>query len=265
MEHDIPKSPKPNLIPPNGDLPSKDEDSLPRTPLPMQHVGMWVGVLLTLATIILFVSGQGYREGYLSGFSVDILQVPISFQETLYWGYLANASYGAIFFVILAIAVIVLSGSIVFVDKLQQRFQKPRQKKLAEKPTTKKHSPEIFFGISVILSVFAYVLSISYLIPKNAADYGRTQAEAMMEEFITDETKAAETYKLHCLRMIWEKEGDRELREMYAYQFFCNDKLCKVFEPATKTFPTVFLDGIRSIVPRGVPADGQKSCVESVN
>ncbi|MEQ6341569.1 MAG: hypothetical protein M3A44_07910 [Gammaproteobacteria bacterium] len=262
MEHDTPKSSKPKLILPNGAPLSKNEDSLPKTPLPTQHIGAWAGALLTLSTIILFASGEGYREGYLSGFSVDISQVPISFQETLYWGYLANASYGVIFLWILAISVIVLGGFMMFVGELQQRFPKLRQKKSAEKPTAKKHSPGLivtFAGLGIMLIV--YVLAIGYWIPKSATDHGRAQAEATMEAFITDETKAAEIYKLHCLQMSWEKEDGGKLREMYVYQFFCNDKLCKVFEPATKTFPTVFLDGIRSIVPRGVPADGRKSCV----
>ena len=99
------------------------------------------------------------------------------------------------------------------------------------------------------------------MIAKNATDHGRAKAETTITAFLANEMTAAETFKLRCVHMQWGKDSTGTSREMYVYQIFCNDKLCKVFEPTTKTFPTVFLDGIQSIVPRIKPADRQTPCI----
>ena len=221
-----------------------------------------------LSTILLFASGEGYREGYLAGFSVDISQVPISFQETLYWGYLANAAYGLLFLLTLAFAVITLGGFMMssgwLLSTLQQRYPRLRPKLLAEKPPAKRRSPGLIMtisGLGIMLGI--YVLAFGYLVPKKSTDHGRAQAESTMNAFLKDELKAAETYKLRCVHMKWGNDDNGASRDIYAYQLFCHDKLCKVYEPSTRTFPTVFLEGIRTIVPRSVTASSLASCVAS--
>lgn len=266
MEKDTEKTTKPQPILPNGDALSKDEVALPSAQSWLEHITKWIGVLFFVLTIILFASGQGYREGYFSGFSVDISQVSISFHETLYWGYLANVPYGALFLLTLAYFVISLGGFTITVgwlfSKFQQRWPALRPSQSTKKPSTKLSSPGLIMaltGLGIVLII--YVLGFGYLIPKTATDHGRAQAGLTMKAFLADEMKAAETYKLRCVHMKWAKDESGESREMFAYQLFCHDKLCKVFEPVTKTFPTVFLDGIRSITPYPSPVGQRESCI----
>lgn len=236
----------------------------------VQQIGGWLAFGLALATIILFASGQGYREGYLAGFSVDIAQVPVGFHETLYWGYLVNAKDFILFF--LALAFVVLSSGALMVlmawalNFCRQHFPGWRSK-IREKSVqaTQPYSPGmlvIFASFSIFLLV--YVFSFGYLIPKWATDKGRARAEWIISNFISKERNTAELLKVKCVHMTWGKQGEETAREIYAYQIFCNDKLCKLFVPATKTFPTIYLDGIRSIVPRAEVPGVFKTCAADV-
>lgn len=256
-------------MPRNGTRPDKGESIL-RKLLSTEHIGLWIGALITLAGTILFITGQGFREGYLAGFSVDISQASVGFHETLYWGYLANLGRQILFLLAISIT-LMLFGTLVLViewatQKLRQHFFHTRQGRRRKKValTTKQRSTGSYFivaGFSILLSI--YVLFFAFGVAKDATDYGRARAEATMTDFLQNEITAAKRYKLRCVHMIWGKDAAGESREMFAYQIFCNDKLCKVFEPVSKTFPTVFLDGIRSIVPRTLPADKAMACIKS--
>lgn len=244
--------------------------SLSRKPLSTEHINIWIGIVITLAAIILFISGQGFREGYLSGFGVDISQASVGFHETLYWGYLANLSRELLFLLAISISFMLFGmlgvGIEWSIKKLRQRFYRTRQMKRRNEIArlTKQRSignSFILAGFKILLSI--YVLVFAYWIAKDATDFGRARAEAIMTYFLQNEIAAAARYKLRCMHMTWEKGATGESREMFAYQIFCNDKLCKVFEPVSKTFPTVFLDGIRSIVPRTLPADKAMACIKS--
>ena len=201
-------------------------------------------MIFLISTIILFELGQGFREGYFSGFSVDISQVPVSFHETLYWGYLANFIQEVFILFLILVSFIVARRQFI-----KKRPTKPFSRRLTLS------LPEL--GLMLIIGVLVF----GYLLAGIATNSGRELSGVMMKAFLTNEMKAAETYKLRCVHMKWAKDESGESRAMYAYQLFCNDKLCKVFEPVTKTFPTVFLDGIRSITPYPSPVGKRESCI----
>lgn len=246
--------------------------------LSTDHIGVWIGTLTTAAAILFFITGQSFREGYFNAFSVDVWQIPIEIHETIFWGYSTNLDRTLMFLLAIAGYLVLFAAVILILEwampkivrigrgrstKLGQSNREGSLKPHTAKPIPKKPSFEtklIAASIGIILCVF--VLAIVFFVAYDARKNGQARAELTMREFLENEIKAAEAHEVSCVHMLWKEDSLGPSREMYAYQIFCGEKLCKVFDPASKTFPTVYLDGIRYILPIALPQKNKLSCVK---